>query len=203
MKEQVKSALILVAAFTVLTGIVYPLAITGIAQLVFPHQADGSLIRRGDLVVGSALIGQPFDRAGYFWSRPSATGPTAYNGGSSTGSNLGPLNPDLRSSVAARIATLRAAHPESTGPVPVDLVTSSGSGLDPHIAPAAALYQLPRVARERGLNIDAVRALVDRFTEDRQLGFLGEPRVNVLRLNLALDSVAAVPTTSPRPPAQP
>jgi K+-transporting ATPase ATPase C chain len=203
MKEQFRSALILVAAFTVLTGIVYPLAITGIAQVVFPHQADGSLIRRGDVVVGSELVGQPFDRAGYFWSRPSATGPTPYNAGASTGSNLGPLNPDLQASVTARIAALRAAHPESTVPVPVDLVTASGSGLDPHISPAGALYQMPRVTRERGLSLDAVRALVDRFTEGRQFGFLGEPRVNVLRLNLALDSVAAMPAATPGTPPLP
>jgi K+-transporting ATPase ATPase C chain len=190
MREQLKPAIILFLAFTALTGVLYPLAFTGIAQLVFPHQANGSLIRRGDMVVGSELIGQPFSGPGWFWSRPSATGPTPYNGGASTGSNYGPTNPDFLTAVEERVRIVREAHPESQSAVPVDLVTASGSGLDPHISPAAALYQVGRVARERGISAENVRTLVERHTEGRQLGFLGEPRVNVLRLNLALDSLA-------------
>jgi K+-transporting ATPase ATPase C chain len=177
----------LLALFTVLTGVLYPLSVTGLAQVIFPTQADGSLITQDGRVVGSALIGQPFDDPRYFWGRPSATAPFPYNAAASSGSNLGPTNPALTAGVRARIAVLRAAAPGNLAPVPVDLVTSSGSGLDPHISVAAALYQVPRVARARGLDAAAVRQLVARYTAGRQFGVLGEPRVNVLQLNLALD----------------
>jgi K+-transporting ATPase ATPase C chain len=172
---------------TLITGVAYPLLVTGIAQMVFPFQANGSLIVKDGKVVGSALIGQPFDDPRYFWGRPSATNPFAYNAGASSGSNLSPTNPALISAVQGRVDALRAADPGNTAPVPVDLVTASGSGLDPHISPAAALYQASRVARARNLAPDAVRALVERHTERRFLGVLGELRVNVLALNLGLD----------------
>ena len=187
MRAHLRPALVMLFAFTVITGGVYPLVVTGIAKVVFPRQANGSLIVKDGKVVGSALIGQPFDDPRYFWGRPSATTPFPYNAGSSAGSNLSPTNPDLVKAVQARVDTLRAADPENTAPVPVDLVTASGSGLDPHISPAAALYQVSRVARVRTLDPDAVRQLVERHTESRWLGILGEPRVNVLALNLALD----------------
>lgn len=190
MGRQIRSAVILLAVFTLVTGIIYPLVVTGIAQVVFHHQANGSLIESKDgKYVGSELIGQPFDEAGYFWSRPSATTPFQYNAASSTGSNYGPLNHALVDGVQNRINALKAADPDNTGPIPVDLVTNSGSGLDPHISVAAALYQVPRVARNRGLNEAQVLALVNRFTQGRQLGILGEPRVNVLLLNQALDQM--------------
>jgi K+-transporting ATPase ATPase C chain len=175
--------------FTILTGLLYPLAVTAIAQVVFPGQANGSLIIRDGRAVGSTLIGQPFDDPKYFWGRLSATGPFPYNAASSSGSNLGPTSKALREAVGKRIAALRAADPEATGPVPVDLVTASGSGLDPDISPAAAAYQVRRVARARGLSEETVRGLVGQFTQRRQFGILGEPRVNVLQLNLALDQV--------------
>ncbi len=187
MKTLIRPAAILLALFTVLTGVLYPLSVTGLAQVIFPTQADGSLITQDGRVVGSALIGQPFDDPRYFWGRPSATAPFPYNAAASSGSNLGPTNPALTAGVRARIAVLRAAAPGNLAPVPVDLVTSSGSGLDPHISVAAALYQVPRVARARGLDAAAVRQLVARYTAGRQFGVLGEPRVNVLQLNLALD----------------
>lgn len=189
--NQLKPALVSLVMLTLVTGVVYPLAVTGIAQLVFPRQANGSLLERDGAVVGSALLGQPFDDPRYFWSRPSATGPTAYNGGGSSGSNLGPSSDDLTSAVAARIAALRAADPGNTAPVPIDLVTASGSGLDPHVSPAAARYQTPRVARVRGIPEAAVAALVAEHTQGRQLGILGEPVVAVLPLNLALDAIAS------------
>jgi K+-transporting ATPase ATPase C chain len=175
---------------TLVTGVAYPLLVTGIAQAVFPAQAQGSLIVKDGHVVGSRLIGQPFDDPKYFWSRPSATSPFADNAGSSSGSNLSPTNPDLIKAVQGRVDALRAADPGNTAPVPVDLVTASGSGLDPHISPAAAFYQAPRVARTRKLPPERVRELVERHIEGRLLGFLGEPRVNVLALNMALDSAA-------------
>jgi K+-transporting ATPase ATPase C chain len=187
---QLRPALVLFLALSVLTGLVYPLAVTGIAQLAFPASANGSLIRQGDKVVGSELIGQAFSDPKHFWSRPSATSPMPYNAANSGGSNLGPTNPALADAVKARIAALRAADPGNNHPVPVDLVTASASGLDPHISRAAADYQTARVARARGLPEAEVRALVERHTEPRWLGFIGEPRVHVLRLNLALDSAA-------------
>jgi K+-transporting ATPase ATPase C chain len=173
----------------VIVGLIYPLAVTGVAQGFFSHEAEGSMIVEKGQVLGSELIGQPFSDPGYFWSRPSATVPVPYNAAASSGSNLGPTNPVLLEAVAARIAALRAADPGNAAPVPVDLVTSSGSGLDPHISPAAAEYQVERVARVRGLEADTVRALVAQHTEDRQWGVFGEPRVNVLELNVALDAL--------------
>jgi K+-transporting ATPase ATPase C chain len=190
MLKELKPALLMLALLTVLTGVAYPLLVTGIAQAVFPHQANGSLIERDGKVVGSELVGQPFSDPKYFWSRPSATGPMPYNAGASSGSNQGPLNPALADAVKARIAALKAADPGNTAPIPVDLVTASGSGLDPHISPAAAAYQVDRVARARSLSADTVRALVAKHSEGRQFGGLGEPRVNVLTLNLALDRQA-------------
>jgi K+-transporting ATPase ATPase C chain len=187
MLAQVRAAIVSLIALTVITGVIYPLIVTGIAQAVFPFQANGSLIIKDGKAVGSALIGQPFDDPKYFWGRPSATSPFADNAASSSGSNLSPTNPDLIKAVQGRVDALRAADPGNTAPVPVDLVTASGSGLDPHISPAAALYQVPRVARERNLEPQAVRQLVERHTEGRFMGILGEPRVNVLALNLALD----------------
>lgn len=172
-------------ALTVLTGGAYPLVVTVVAKLAFAKQAGGSLIRRGDAVVGSALIGQAFDDPRLFWGRPSATTP-ACNAASSSGSNLGPTNPALEEAVRARIAALKASDPTQAAPIPVDLVTASGSGLDPHLSPAAVLWQVPRVARARGLDEAKVRELVERRIEGRDLGILGEPRVNVLELNLAL-----------------
>jgi K+-transporting ATPase ATPase C chain len=187
MLAHVRPAILSLVVLTVVTGIIYPLIVTGIAQAVFPSQANGSLIVKDGKSVGSALIGQPFDDAKYFWGRPSATSPFSDNAGASSGSNLSPTNPDLVKAVQGRVDALRAADPGNTAPVPVDLVTASGSGLDPHISPAAALYQVSRVARERKLDPPAVRQLVDRHTEGRLMGIFGEPRVNVLQLNLALD----------------
>jgi potassium-transporting ATPase KdpC subunit len=189
MRAQIRPALMALLIFTVLTGLLYPLVVTGIAQLVFPHQANGSLIVKNGQTVGSSLIGQQFTDPKYFWGRLSATGPYPYNASSSSGSNLGPTNPALMDEARARIAALKAADPSNTQPIPVDLVTSSGSGLDPDISVAAALYQLPRVARLRGLSQSAVLALVNQSTQGRTLGFLGEPTVNVLQLNLALDAL--------------
>jgi K+-transporting ATPase ATPase C chain len=187
MRSQIRPALMALLIFTVLTGLLYPLVVTGIAQLAFPHQANGSLIVVNGKTVGSSLIGQQFTDPKYFWGRLSATGPYPYNASSSSGSNLGPTNPALLDEAKARIAALKAADPTNTQLIPVDLVTSSGSGLDPDISVAAVLYQLPRVARLRGLSESAVRALVNKYTQGRTLGFLGEPTVNVLQLNLALD----------------
>lgn len=188
MLSELRAMLVSFLALTVLTGVVYPLAITGIAQVAFPHQANGSVLMRDGRAVGSSLIGQPFDDARYFWGRPSAASP-AYNAAASTGSNLGPTNPALFDAVRQRVEQMRLAHPDRTGPVPVELVTASASGLDPHIGPAAAEYQVTRVARGRGLSEDRVRALVEEHTEGRTFGLLGEPRVNVLKLNLALDAL--------------
>jgi K+-transporting ATPase ATPase C chain len=182
-----RPALILLGLFSVATGVVYPVITTALAQVACSSQANGSLLKNGDSTLGSTLIGQTFDSPRYFWGRPSATTPYAYNAGSSTGSNLGPTNPALRDAVKSRVAALQAADPDNHEPVPIDLVTTSGSGLDPHITPAAAYYQVSRVARERKLDRTRVRALVDQYVEPRTFGILGEPRVNVLRLNLALD----------------
>jgi len=187
MREQIRPALILLAILSVLTGLLYPLAITGIAQLLFPHQANGSLIVHDGKIIGSELIGQYFDEPKYFWGRPSATAPFPYNAAASSGSNLGPTNPVLLDAVKGRVAALRVVDPGNDAPIPVDLVTASGSGLDPHISSAAAQYQAKRVARARGLDENQVRELVGRHTEGRQFGLLGEPRVNVLKLNLSLD----------------
>ncbi len=183
-----RPALVLLVAFTALLGVAYPAAVTGLAQLLFPHAANGSVIVERGAVVGSALVGQPFSSPRYFWGRPSATSPVAYDGRASSGSNQGPSSPALAKDVAARVAALRAAGPDRHGPVPVDLVTASGSGLDPDISVAAALYQVERVARARGLNPAWVRALVERHAQGRVLGLLGAPRVNVLALNLSLDA---------------
>jgi potassium-transporting ATPase KdpC subunit len=189
MLQQLKPGIVLLLFFTLLTGLLYPLAVTGLAQVIFPHQANGSLIKHNGQVIGSELIGQSYEDPGYFWGRLSATAPFPYNAAASSGSNLGPTNPALEEAVRARIELLHASDPGNTSPIPVDLVTASGSGLDPHISIAAAVYQVPRVARERGLSEEQVLALVTQSTQGRQLGILGEPRVNVLSLNLALDGI--------------
>ena len=187
MRSEFRPAIVLLILFTLLTGVAYPLAVTGIAQLALPAQADGSWLRRGNTIVGSRLIGQPFSDPRYFWGRLSATAPFPYNPELSSGSNLGPTNPALLDASRKRIQALRAADSSATAPVPVDLATASGSGLDPEISPAAAEYQVARVARARGLSEQRVRDLVRQHTAGRTLGLLGEPRVNVLELNLALD----------------
>jgi potassium-transporting ATPase KdpC subunit len=184
-----RPALTVFALLTLLTGVVYPALIGAVAGVAFPTQARGSIIERDGKAVGSALLGQPFSSPRYFWSRPSATATHAYTGGGSSGSNQGPTNPALADAVAARIAALRAADPGNDALVPIDLVTASGSGLDPHISPAAAAYQVARVARERGLPVERVRELVAQATSGRTFGILGEPRVNVLQLNLSLDDL--------------
>jgi K+-transporting ATPase ATPase C chain len=189
MIKLLKPAIVSLLVLTVITGLIYPLVITGIAQLVFPRQANGSLIVQNGQPIGSALVGQNFDDPKYFWGRLSATGPYPYNASASSGSNLGPSNPALVANAQARIDALQAADPGNTQPIPVDLITASGSGLDPDISVAAAEYQLPRVARSRGLSEDQVRSLVQEYIQGRQLGFLGEPYVNVLELNLALDQL--------------
>ena len=178
-------------ALSVITGVAYPALVTLVAQGAFPHHANGSVIVRGGRPVGSELLGQPFSGPGYFWSRPSATTPQPYNGAASAGSNLAPANPALLATLAARLDALRAADPGNLRPVPIDLVTASGSGLDPHISPAAAEYQLARVARYRGMTPERVRSLVRAHTEGRTLGLFGEPRVNVLTLNLSLDAASS------------
>lgn len=193
MKTHLRPCLVLFALLTLLTGVAYPALITVIAQVVFHDQANGSVLEQDGKAVGSELIGQTFDDPSYFWGRPSATGPTGYNAAASSGSNLGPTNPALLDAVKGRIEAIRAAHPNQTGPVPVDLVTASASGLDPHISPAAAEYQVARVAKARELAEEKVRQLVEQQTEGRTLGVLGEPRVNVLKLNLALNEARAVP----------
>ncbi len=188
MRTHLRPALVVLGLLTILTGLVYPLMVTGVAQRLFPWQANGSLIVRDGKPVGSVLIGQPFDAPQYFWSRPSATSPFPYNAAASAGSNLGPTNAALVKAVQARIDALKAADPGNPAPIPVELVTASASGLDPHISPAAADYQVRRVAKARGMDAAVLRQLVARHTHGRQWGLLGEPRVNVLELNLTLDS---------------
>ncbi len=191
--NEIKTAILSVLAFTLLTGVAYPLLVTGVAQVCFPHAANGSLIAEGGKVVGSELIGQPFGDPRYVWGRPSATSPFPCNAGSSSGSNLAVSSSAQREALAQRIARLRAADPENPSPIPADLVTASASGLDPHISPAAAEFQAARVARQRGLPIERVRELIAAATEPRLFGLLGEPRVNVLCLNRSLDSTPAAP----------
>jgi potassium-transporting ATPase KdpC subunit len=198
MKTQLRPALVVFAALTLITGVVYPLLVTGIAQSLFSHQAHGSVVLRDGAAVGSELIGQTFDAPRYFWGRPSATGPVPYNAAASTGSNLGPTNPAQLEIVRQRVERLRQAHPDQQGAVPADLATASASGLDPHISPASAHYQAARVAAARRLSVDDMRRLIDAHTAGRTFGMLGEPRVNVLRLNLALDSLSA-DSTEPAP----
>ncbi len=190
MTSQLRPAIVIFLVLTVITGILYPLAVTGIAQVIFPFQANGSVIVQNGQAVGSGLIGQQFDAPKYFWGRLSATGPFPYNSAASSGSNYGPLNPALLQVVQARVDGLHAADPGNTAPIPVDMVTASGSGLDPDISPAAALYQVARVARVRNLSVDAVTQLVNQHTQGRQHFIFGEPRVNVLQLNLALDTAS-------------
>jgi potassium-transporting ATPase KdpC subunit len=189
MVAHARTAVLMLAVLTIVTGVIYPLAVTALAQAIFPGQANGSLLVSEGKTLGSILIGQAFDDPRYFWSRPSATSPFPYNAAASSGSNRGPTSRVLREAVTRRIQALRAADPANSAPVPVDLVTASASGLDPHITPAAALYQAGRVARARQLDEALVRALVARHVEGRQWGLFGEPRVNVLALNLALDGV--------------
>ena len=186
MTSQLRPAFFMLLIFTLITGVIYPLVVTGIAQVIFPSQANGSLIMADGKAVGSELIGQKFDDPKYFWGRLSAAG---YNAAASSGSNYGPMNPALMDMVQARIDALKAADPDNTLPIPVDLVTASASGLDPHISIAAALYQVHRVATARGLSEAEVQSLVEQYTEGRQFGIFGEPRVNVLKLNLALDGL--------------
>lgn len=189
MVTQLKPAIVLLALFTLITGVFYPLTVTALAQVAFPRQANGSLIIKNGHPIGSNLIGQPFDDPAYFWSRPSATAPFPYNAAASSGSNLGPTSAVLLENVQARLDALHTADPDNTTPVPVDLVTASGSGLDPHISLATARYQAARVARTRGVDLDTINHLIDEHTEGRTFGVLGEPRVNVLLLNLALDAL--------------
>lgn len=186
MNTQIRPALVILALLTIITGVIYPLVVTGVAQVLFPNQSNGSLLITNGKTVGSELIGQQFDDPKYFWGRPSAAN---YDASASSGSNYGPTNPKLMEAVQARIDALKAADPDNTIPIPVDLVTASASGLDPHISVAAALYQVHRVASVRGLSEAEVQILVEKYTEGRQFGILGEPRVNVLMLNLALDGI--------------
>jgi K+-transporting ATPase ATPase C chain len=189
MRHAIRPAVTLLLLLTLATGVLYPLAVTGLAQGLFPYQANGSLLIREGRYAGSALIGQAFDDPRFFWGRPSATSSVAYNAAASAASNLGPSNPELIKAVTGRIAALRLADPDNRLPIPVDLVTASGSGLDPHISPAAALYQVPRVARARGIDEGVVRGLVLTHERPREFGFLGEPVVPVLELNMALEAL--------------
>jgi potassium-transporting ATPase KdpC subunit len=189
MRQQLKYAIIFLVIFTVITGLIYPLVVTGLSQLIFRKQANGSIIVENGMSIGSEVIGQPFSDPEYFWGRLSATSVMSYNAAASAGSNLGPANPELRSAIQQRIDALQQIDPDNDTPIPVDLVTFSGSGLDPDISVAAADYQVARVARYRGLDVKQVTDLVKRYTKGRQFGFLGESRVNVLQLNLALDNL--------------
>ncbi|MEC4750089.1 potassium-transporting ATPase subunit KdpC [Methylomicrobium sp. Wu6] len=190
MFKVIKPAAMMLVMLTLLTGVIYPALVTGLAQVLFPGQANGSIIRNSQgKASGSALIGQPFNNSKYFWSRPSTTAPYPYNAGASSGSNLGPTNPALAEAVKARIEAFQAADPDNKSPIPIDLITASGSGLDPHISPAAAEYQVNRIAKARHIDPDKLREMVRSHTEGRQWGFLGERRVNVLALNLALDTI--------------
>ena len=191
MKKNLMISVLYTIVTTILLGVGYPLLVTGLAQVLFPKQANGSLIEQNGKLVGSHLIGQPFTQPGYFWSRPSAAGTAGYDPTASGGSNYGPTNKALVDRVSASVAQMQPTNPNA--PIPVDLVTTSGSGLDPHITPAAAEFQVPRVAKERGMSEQDVRAIVAKHTEGRQLGFLGEPRVNVLDLNLDLDAAHPMP----------
>jgi K+-transporting ATPase ATPase C chain len=188
MLSEFRPAFVMILLMSLITGLAYPLVVTGIAKVAFPRQASGSLIERDGKAVGSELIGQPFSDPKYFWSRASATAPFPYNAGASGGSNQGPLNPALSDAVAGRIKALRDADPDNRTPVPVDLVTASGSGLDPHISVKNALLQAPRVAKERSISVDVVKAEITKVTAGAQFGILGDPGVNVLKLNLALDA---------------
>jgi potassium-transporting ATPase KdpC subunit len=190
MLRQLQNAAMMLLLMTILTGLLYPLAVTGIALVAFPHQAGGTLIKEGDMIVGSSLIGQSFDDPKYFWGRLSATGPFPYNGAVSSGSNYGPLNSSLQDAIKGRVQALRDADPLLKGPIPVDLITASGSGLDPEISPASAEIQVRRVAKARGVSEEKIKELVARHTMGRQIGILGEPRVNVLELNRELDKAS-------------
>ena len=187
MRSQLRPALVSLLLLTLITGVAYPVVVTGLAKLCFPKQANGSVIQQGGRAVGSDLIGQPFSDPKYFWPRPSVTAPMSYAAEAGSGSNLSPTNPALKQAVQQRSVAMREAHSPTTQPIPADLVTASGSGLDPHISVAAANYQLARVAGARGMPLDQLRRLVEQHTEQRTLGLLGEPRINVLKLNLALD----------------
>jgi K+-transporting ATPase ATPase C chain len=189
MREQIRSAILMFVILSLLTGIFYPAFITGAVYIFFPHQATGSMLYQNNKLLGSALIGQEFTDPKYFWGRISETSPVAYNSSSSSGSNLGPSNPALIEKVKTRIRALKEFGPDNTNPVPIDLVTSSASGLDPHVSIAGAYYQIPRVARMRGLTEDTVKAIVNKYTNSRIFGLIGEPVVNVLELNLELDSI--------------
>ena len=191
--KSLRTSIIAILLFTVLTGFIYPLLVTGIAQLLFPGKANGSMIVKDGKIIGSELIGQPFRSPKYFWGRPSSTSPFEYNAGASGGSNYGPLSPALLAATAKRVKQLKDADPQNAQPVPVDLVTASASGLDPHVSVAAALYQVSRVAHARGVSEATIRSLVNQYTDARQLGILGEPRVNVLKLNIALDTMKPTP----------
>jgi potassium-transporting ATPase KdpC subunit len=197
LKSQLRAALVIFVLLTAITGVAYPLVVTLAGQGLFPHRANGSLIVENGKTVGSELIAQPFEGRAYFWSRPSATAPFADNSGSSTGSNLGPTNPELTNKIAERVVKIRAACPDQSGPIPADLATSSASGLDPHISPAAAEYQVARVAGARSASPDVIRALIQAHTDGRTFGLLGERRVNVLTLNRELDAKFPAPGTAP------